>query len=844
MKLAVPASSLILLIGVSGSGKSTFAATHFGPYETLSSDAFRGLVANDENDQAATSDAFDALRYVASKRLEQNRLTVIDATNVQPGARKTFVDLARSHDMLPVAIVLDVPLQLAITRNAGRPARDFGAGVVKRQHDQLRRSLRGLAREGFRRIHVLGSEQAIAEAEIVREPLLTDRRDEHGPFDAIGDVHGCRSELEALLVRLGYMIETDAAGRPVDASHPEGRRAIFLGDLVDRGPDSPGVLRLVMGMVRNGHALAVPGNHEEKLIRVLSGKNANQSHGLAETLAQLAEETEEFRGEVLRFCRDLVSHLVLDDGKLVVAHAGLIERYHGRASGRVRAFALYGDTTGESDEYGLPVRLPWADDYRGGAVVLYGHTPVPEVAWINNTACLDTGAVFGGALSAMRYPEREVVAVPAERVWYEPVRPLAPATPGTQEREPGVLKIDDVIGKHIIETATHGRIGVREEHAAGALEVMARWAIDPRYLLYLPPTMSPPATSRRPGMLEHPDEAFSAYRAEGVTDLVVQEKHMGSRAVVLLARDPSRFDAPAGWRGVVHTRTGRPFFDTELSERFLLELSDAAQRAGLFDELASSWLLFDAELLPWSLKADDLIRDLYASTGAAATDALPRGVAALEAAVATGIDAGSLLTRTRERSENAVAYRAAYQRYAAPASGLEGVQLAPFQLLASEGRNLAVEPHAWHFERLDRMVAADPVRVKRTERRFVDLADAGAVDAAVAWWEALTASGGEGVVVKPAASLVRTEEGLALPGIKVRGREYLRIIYGPDYTNPANLERLRDRGVVHKRSMALREYALGLEALDRVARGEPLWRIHQAVFAVLAMESEPVDPRL
>jgi hypothetical protein len=319
---------------------------------------------------------------------------------------------------------------------------------------------------------------------------------------------------------------------------------------------------------------------------------------------------------------------------------------------------------------------------------------------------------------------------------------------------------------------------------------------------------------------------------------------MGSRAVVLLARDPSRVDAPAGWRGVVHTRTGRPFFDTELSERFLLELSDAAQRAGLFDELASSWLLFDAELLPWSLKADDLIRDLYASTGAAANDALPRAVAALEAAVATGIDAGSLLTRTRERSENAVAYRAAYQRYAAPASGLEGVQLAPFQLLASEGRNLAVEPHAWHLERLDRMVAADPVRVKRTERLFVDLADAGAVDAAVAWWEALTASGGEGVVVKPAASLVRTEKGLALPGIKVRGREYLRIIYGPDYTNPANLERLRDRGVAHKRSMALREYALGLEALDRVARGEPLWRIHQAVFAVLAMESEPVDPRL
>lgn len=844
MKLPVPASSLILLIGVSGSGKSTFAATHFGPYETLSSDTFRGLVANDENDQAATAEAFDALRYVAAKRLEQNRLTVIDATNVQPSSRQSFIELARAHDMLPVAIVLDVPDKVAIARNAGRPGRDFGAHVVKRQHDQLRRSLRGLGREGFRRIHVLDSEEAIAEAEIVREPLLTDRRDEYGPFDAIGDVHGCRSELESLLAKLGYTIENDAFGRPVDAVHPEGRRAIFLGDLVDRGPDVPGVLRLAMGMVRNGHALAVPGNHEEKLVRALDGKNPKLTHGLAETLAQLAEESDEFRGEVLRFCRDLVSHLVLDDGKLVVAHAGLIEKYQGRASGRVRAFALYGDTTGESDEYGLPVRLPWADDYRGDAVVLYGHTPSPEVTWVNNTACLDTGVVFGGSLSAMRYPEREVVSVPAEQVWYEPVRPLAPAPSPVDERDPSVLNIDDVIGKHIIETSTHGRIGVREEHAAGALEVMARWAIDPRHLLYLPPTMSPPTTTKRIGLLEHPDEAFAAYRADGVTDVVVQEKHMGSRAVVLLAKDPGRFAAPAGWRGVVHTRTGRPFFDAGLSEQFLVKLGDAAVRSGLFEELDSSWLLLDAELLPWSLKADDLIRDLYAATGAAATDALPRAVSALEAAVASGVDARELLARTRERSDDAVAYREAYRHYAAPASGLDGVQLAPFQLLASEGKNHATRPHAWHLERIDRLVAADPVRVRRTERRFVDLADTDAVSSAVEWWEELTATGGEGVVVKPAAGLVRTAKGLALPGIKVRGREYLRIIYGPDYTMPANLERLRDRGVNHKRSMALREYALGLEALDRVANGEPLWRIHQAVFAVLAMESEPVDPRL
>lgn len=191
-------------------------------------------------------------------------------------------------------------------------------------------------------------------------------------------MHGCLGELESLLGRLGYAIERDGEGRGVGGAHPEGRQVIFVGDLVDRGPDSPGVLRLALGMVAAGHAFAVPGNHENKLVRALQGRNVQITHGLAETLAQLALETEEFRGLVREFCEGLISHYVLDGGRLVVAHAGLKEAYHGRASGRVRSFAMYGDTTGETDEYGLPVRYPWAEDYRGAATVLYGHTPVPE----------------------------------------------------------------------------------------------------------------------------------------------------------------------------------------------------------------------------------------------------------------------------------------------------------------------------------------------------------------------------------------------------------------------------------------------------------------------------------
>ncbi|GAB3410628.1 polynucleotide kinase-phosphatase [Schumannella luteola] len=842
--LTVPDMSLVVLVGTSGSGKSTFAREKFAPFETLSSDFFRGLVSNDENSQAATGAAFEALRFVAGQRLKAGLLTVIDATNVRSEDRRSLVQLARDHDVLPVAIVLDVPERVCIERNAARSDRDFGARVIKRQHDELRRSMRSLGKEGFRRVHTLDGVDAIAAAEIVREPLLNDLRHETGPFDAIGDVHGCRSELEALLGELGYVLQRDELGRPVDAVHPEGRRAIFLGDLVDRGPDTPGVLRLAMGMVRSGHALAVPGNHEAKLVRSLQGKRVQTSHGLAETLTQLAAETPEFRAEVERFAHSLVGHLVLDEGRLVVAHAGLIEAYQGRASGRVRSFALYGDTTGETDEYGLPVRLPWADDYRGSATVLYGHTPTLDAEWVNNTMCLDTGCVFGGKLSALRYPEREVVSVPAEQVWYEPVKPLAPVVPVAEQRAAGSLSIEDVLGKQVVETGTHGRITVREDHAAGALEVMSRWAIDPRHLMYLPPTMSPPATSKRADLLEHPDEAFAYYRSEGVTELVCEEKHMGSRAVVLLTRNPARFDAPAGWRGVVHTRTGRAFFDDATNDEFLRRLDAAVESAGLWQELQSDWLLLDAELLPWSLKAGDMIRDQYAAVGAAATGALPHAVAALAAAAERGVDVGDLLARTRARADDASLYVDAYRRYSAQTEGLAGVQLAPFQVLAAEGATFATRPHSWHLDVAARLAAADAELIRQTRSLAVDLGDDASVAAAIEWWDALTADGGEGMVVKPMANLTRLGKGLVQPGVKVRGREYLRIIYGPDYTEPENLARLRDRNVAHKRSLALREYSLGLESLDRLVRGEPLWRIHQAVFAVLAMESEPVDPRL
>ena len=577
-ELTVPALSLVVLVGPSGAGKSTFAAKHFLPTETISSDFCRGLVSDDENSLEATSDAFELVHVMASLRLRRGNLTVIDATNVDPAARKPLIALAREHNVLPVAIVFDIPEKVCQERNRLREDRgDMGRHVIRRQRGQMRRSMRTLQREGFRYVHVLRSPEDVDAVSIRRQPLWNDRRDETGPFDIIGDVHGCRDELLALLAELGYTIEPDGTedGAGPRAIPPSGRKAVFVGDLVDRGPDTPGVLRLVMDMVERGDALCVPGNHDVKLMRALGGRPVRVAHGLAESLEQLEAESEEFRDRVAAFIDGLVSHYVLDGGSLVVAHAGLKEAFQGRASGRVRAFALYGDTTGETDEFGLPVRQDWAMDYRGPATVVYGHTPVPEAIWLNRTINIDTGCVFGGHLTALRYPENELVSVPALETWAEPARPFLEEHEAggltAQQRQDEILEIEDVTGRRIVQTRLRGNVTIREENGAAALEVISRFAANPKWLIYLPPTMSPGGTSQLDRLLEHPAETFAYFRHEGIPRVVCEEKHMGSRAVVVLCRDEEvamrRFGVVDDGSGIVYTRTGRRVFDDTTVER-------------------------------------------------------------------------------------------------------------------------------------------------------------------------------------------------------------------------------------------------------------------------------------
>jgi protein phosphatase len=419
--LAIPSPSLVLMIGPAASGKSTFCRRHFPSQAVISSDDCRAAVCGDPADQRATPAAFRLAHERLEARLQKRRLAVLDATSLEPGARAEALAIAARHHLPAVAVVLDAPEALCCRRAATRATVPLGREVIARHVAGLRRALPALPHEGFAAVHHLKGETAITRARVQLAPLACDRRADHGPFDVIGDVHGCARELGAILVRLGY--RRRGAG---PFAHPRGRRAVFVGDLVDRGPRCLEAATIAMDMAEAGTALAVPGNHDLDLADRFAGRGVAAGPGTAVTLAQLAlvsaEERRRFRRRFAAYVASCPAHLLLDAGRLAVAHAGLKEEHLGRDSDTVRRFAVRGETTGDLDGYGLPRRVNWALAYRGRAFVVYGHTPVRAPETIGATLNIDTGCCYGGALSAFTWPERRIVQVEAARVHYRSPR--------------------------------------------------------------------------------------------------------------------------------------------------------------------------------------------------------------------------------------------------------------------------------------------------------------------------------------------------------------------------------------------------------------------------------------
>lgn len=241
-----------------------------------------------------------------------------------------------------------------------------------------------------------------------------------GGVDIIGDVHGCADELCELLARLGYAV---APARSAATPHPAGRRLIFVGDLVNRGPHPVRVLELLMALCEAGVAQTVLGNHDDQLRSHLSGRLVEPTLEMELTLRELGTRPASFSENVRAFLDTLPSHLVLDVGRLVVAHAGLPEEYHRDTSREAWDFAVYGPSTGRLDGYGFPERirptpLTWAEHYAGEALVVHGHHAIEAPRWIGRTLNIDTNCSRGGALTAFRYPERECVAVQAMSTYW------------------------------------------------------------------------------------------------------------------------------------------------------------------------------------------------------------------------------------------------------------------------------------------------------------------------------------------------------------------------------------------------------------------------------------------
>ena len=367
--VTIPALALVVIAG-EAHDVDRFTARWFAPEEVTRLDG----------------DAAGDARLRIERRLMEGKLAVAILTGHASDQPLALARLAHANDVTPVALLLHDGAEWLGSR--------FPIGP-----------------HGFERVLRLPSQGA----PVTREPLACDLRDERGPFDIIGDVHGCYDELLELFDGLGYVADAEAGMRS-----PEGRRVVFVGDLVDRGPGVVETMRLAMRMVAAGEAFCVPGNHDVKLLRALLGRHVWVTHGLRDSLEQIdrlgAAEAASLSAAFQAFVLGLPPYVVLDGGALVVAHAGLPERFHGRVSGRVRSLALYGDVIGE-DADGLPIRADWAADYRGAAAVVYGHTPQPEAIWRNNTVNIDTGCVFGGALTAVRWPEREIVSVPARQTY-------------------------------------------------------------------------------------------------------------------------------------------------------------------------------------------------------------------------------------------------------------------------------------------------------------------------------------------------------------------------------------------------------------------------------------------
>lgn len=842
MEITLPQLAFAVLIGPSGSGKSHFAAHHLPADEVVRLADVAALLGDDGSRPELREETLALLHRIVELRLQHRKPCVIDGDFISQKSRSELRRLGRKYHIRLQAIVMDTPLDRCAERNASRPGSPDRQAIRKQMEgwEDLDATLQG---EGITSVTRVPEGADV----VLRRPRArSDKRADHGPFDVVGDVHGCIEELQLLLGKLGYISHAHPeTGRPM-YTHPEGRKLVFVGDLCDRGPDSPAVLRLVMDAVRDGNAHCVPGNHDDKLMRWLSGNKVQLKHGLERTVAQLEGAAPAFLEEAKAFINGMSSHIELDGGRLVVAHAGIKASMHGRSSGEIHAFCLYGETTGETDEFGLPVRYNWAGEYTGEALVVYGHTPVPEPLWQGNTVNIDTGCVFGGALTALRYPERITVAVDAIAEHSRPTRPLHWVDAKRASSMPELSLDGNVIHPKMLLSTTDGyHLNLEPAAYQFAAGYVAREAVQPRWVIYLPTPCSPVTSSSLPGLLEHPAQAFDYYRKKGVSGLAVRPMPHGTPVVLVLCRDAEvaarRFGVRDGSIGCLYTGPARPYLrDAGRMDALLRELAEKLEFSGLWDSLHTDWLCLEGVASPLSEAAPTFDGEVLAPVTATGLPALAQAQARLQAAGQRGVAVTEPMRQLAQAQQRLQAFGAARQHVA----GKPAPRIHLLQVIAMEGQNWMGKSKLLHLPVLEAVAAAWGGGFEAIPLWEGDTDSDLSQRAITAQWEELNAGGGAEILVGPMTGPALQKEESPQSGLKVRCKEHLRLIYGPDYDAPTALEAHRARNLRLKRETTLRLDAIARDAVGRFLARRSASEVFHCPFMMLGLSLRTIDPRL
>lgn len=864
MRIHLPYAGIVLLVGPSNSGKSTWLRRlieneTIRPSEVVSSDDYRKLVGDvehidwkghpsDEADslyeayQDISTEAFTLMTSLIEARARLNKLTIIDATHLYASDRKKYIELARRLHQPVYALVLDVEQHTLLERDQQR---NFprGGRRVKQQVQVFNREKRSMKREGFDQVHVIAN---VDEVDLTRQMNNRLHLSTDDGIDVIGDIHGCFDELIELLERLGY-IQNDE-GLYV---HPEGRTFLSLGDIMSRGPKSLDTILFFIQHVEAGVAKMIDSNHGWKVLRWLEGRNVTMKHGdeiFVEELHAFEEEngaelTEALRISMKRLLKNAPSHYVLtkhDIPTAVCVHAGIRDEFIGKSSRDISDFCRYGDNDG-FDDLGKPIRKDWTLHHRSKMLVIWGHDPRPRPLRLNQTINIDQGVVFGGSLTAFRYPEQTFVQVEANRD-YAQVNDNPLLTLEAKRLDPP--NIGKFMNGYTVETEAFGAVPVSKETIIPSIDLVSHHTIPLEELVYIPPTMSPtPKPAAEAGYLEHPDEAIAYYREHGITRLIAEKKHMGSRAILLVFKDEDAAEQTIGRRtkGIIYTRSGRRFFGHEQENEVVTRLHQSLTLHEYFTSHQTKFVLLDAEILPWNLKARELIRNQYAHVAEQALLDREQLKRTLESAVDRVEGVRGWYTEVNKKLEQAETFKQAFQTYCWDVEDINAIKIAPFHVLAHSEETFFDKTHEWHMSMNQKFADMDELFLA-TEYRLIE--DADTANDVIEWWKSMTEEGHEGIVIKPEWFLTQVDGKLIQPAIKVRGRKYLSIIYGMDYLESENLKRLKKRNVSKKQKLALREFALGMEGIKRFVHRESLERYHECVLATLAMEVEPVDPRL